>query len=73
MIRFSTFGPYTDKEDIRTVSKAILLENWYNKPYYYCEKLEKVFAKFLNRKFAVLTPNCTSAIHLFLHSLNLQT
>jgi perosamine synthetase len=72
MIRFSTFGPYIDKNDIAIVSKAILLKNWYKKPYYYCEKLEKLFAKFHNRRFALLTPNCTSAIHLFLHSLNLK-
>ena len=73
MIRYSTFGPYIDRHDIKTVSNAIQLKNWYNKPYYYCEKLEKEFASFHKRKFALLTPNCTSAIHLFLHSLNLKS
>tara|TARA_B100000787_G_C16199029_1_gene303337 strand:+ start:773 stop:1897 length:1125 start_codon:yes stop_codon:yes gene_type:complete len=73
MIRYSTFGPYIDRDDIKTVSNAIQLKNWYKKPYYYCEKLEKEFSKFHKRKFALLTPNCTSAIHLFLHSLNLKS
>lgn len=73
MIRYSTFGPYIDKEDIKTVSSALTIKKWYNKPYYYCEKLERDFAKYHKRKFALLTPNCTSAIHLFLHSLNLKS
>jgi hypothetical protein len=34
MIRYSTFGPYIDADDIKTVSSAMQLKNWYNKPYY---------------------------------------
>ena len=72
MIRYSTFGPYIDRDDIKTVSNALHIKKWYDKPYFYCEKLEKDFAKYHKRKFALLTPNCTSAIHLFLHCLNLK-
>ena len=71
-IRFSTFGPHISKIDQQYVSRAMKLENWYNKPYYFVEKFEKDFAKYCERKFCLLTPNCTSAIHLFLHSLNLK-
>ena len=71
-IRFSTFGPHISKIDQQYVSKAMLPKNWYNKPYYFVEKFEKDFAKYTNRNYCLLTPNCTSAIHLFLHSLDLK-
>jgi len=72
MIRFSTFGPHIDKSDLKIVKEAMQPKNWYVNPYKYCEKFEKVFAKYHNRKFALMTPNCTLAIHLFLLSLNLK-
>lgn len=71
-IRFSTFGPHISKIDQKYVSKAMKPKNWYDKPYYFVEKFEKDFAKYTNRKYCLLTTNCTSAIHLFLHSLNLK-
>jgi perosamine synthetase len=71
-LRFSTFGPHISKIDQEYVNKVMRPYNWYNKPYYYVEKFEKEFAKFCDRKYCLLTPNCTSAIHLFLHSLNLK-
>ena len=71
-VRFSTFGPHISKIDQQYVSKALKLKSWYNRPYYFVEKFEKEFSKYCGRKFCLLTPNCTSAIHLFLHSLNLK-
>jgi len=71
-VRFSTFGPHISKIDQQYVSKAMKQKSWYNKPYYFVEKFEKQFSKYCGRKFCLLTPNCTSAIHLFLHSLNLK-
>lgn len=71
-IRFSTFGPHISKIDQKYVSRAMKPKSWYNKPYYFVEKFEKDFAKYTNRKYCLLTPNCTSAIHLFLHSLDLK-
>ena len=44
-----------------------LSNGWYGKnKYYYVEKFEKSFAKFHKRHFALMTTNCTSAIHLLL-------
>ena len=71
-LRFSTFGPYVDSRDYLEVKKSIQFKNWYNKPYYYCEKFEKEFARFHKRKYGLLTPNCTTSIHLLLFSLNLK-
>ena len=44
-----------------------LRNGWYGKnKYYYCETLEKEFAEYHNRKYALMTTNCTSALHLIL-------
>tara|TARA_X000000950_G_scaffold289382_2_gene412624 strand:+ start:17110 stop:18261 length:1152 start_codon:yes stop_codon:yes gene_type:complete len=71
-LRFSTFGPHISKIDLSYVTKAMNPKNWYNKPYYFVEKFEREFSKYCKRKYCLLTPNCTSAIHLFLYSLNLK-
>lgn len=71
-LRFSTFGPHISKIDKEYVNKVMKLSSWYNKPYYFVEKFEKEFAKYCGRKYCLLTPNCTSAIHLYLHSLRLK-
>jgi perosamine synthetase len=42
------------------------------KKYYYCEKLEEEFAKVHNRRYALMTPNCTSAIHLILTAIGVK-
>tara|TARA_R100001594_G_C4052941_1_gene265346 strand:+ start:5616 stop:6755 length:1140 start_codon:yes stop_codon:yes gene_type:complete len=63
-------GPDITQHEIDTVIDA--MENgWYEKPYYYVEKFQKEFAKYHNRKFAIMTPNCTTAIHLLLSCLNI--
>jgi len=41
------------------------------KKYYYCEKLQEEFAKYHKRNYALMTTNCTSALHLILASLNI--
>ena len=46
-----------------------LRNGWYEDKYYYVEKLESEFSKYHNRSYALMTPNCTSAIHLILASL----
>ena len=48
-----------------------LQNGWYENKYYYVEKLEKEFAKYHNRKYALMTPNCTSAIHLLLAGIGI--
>ncbi len=54
--------------EIKYVTDA-LKNGWYKDKYYYVEKLEKEFANYHNRKYALMTPNCTSAIHLLLAGL----
>ncbi|MFL2650325.1 MAG: DegT/DnrJ/EryC1/StrS family aminotransferase [Alphaproteobacteria bacterium] len=65
-------GPMIDEQDKKFVLDA--LENgWYGeKKYFYCELFEKEFAKYHNRKFALMTTNCTSSIHLILMALGLK-
>lgn len=62
-------GPWITELEKETVNKA--MSDWYDKPYYYCELLESEFAKYHNRRFALMTPNCTSAIHLLLAGLGI--
>ncbi len=57
--------------EIEYVTDA-LKNGWYNNKYYYVEKLESEFAKFHDRNFALMTPNCTSAIHLLLAALGIK-
>jgi perosamine synthetase len=45
---------------------------WYEHAYDYCERFEKEFAAFHDRKYALMTPNCTSAIHLLLSGLGIE-
>ena len=71
-MRFSTFGPHISSFDSKYVLEAMKQKNWYVKPYYFVEKFEKKFADYHNRKYALMTSNCTAAIHLFLESLNLK-
>jgi perosamine synthetase len=64
-------GPWVSADDIKIVEDA-LRNGWYEKAYFYVEKFEKEFAAFHDRKFALMTPNCTSAIHLLLMGLGIQ-
>jgi perosamine synthetase len=50
-----------------------LKNGWYNNKYYYCETLEKEFAEYHDRKYALMTPNCTSAIHLILAAIGVDS
>lgn len=64
-------GPLISKIDFYHVNQA-LKNGWYGKDkFYYVEKFERAFAAFHGRKYALMTPNCTSAIHLALLSLNI--
>mgnify|MGYP003654197084 CR=1 FL=1 len=49
-----------------------LWNGWYgDKKYYYCEKLQEEFSNYHSRKYALMTTNCTSAIHLLLAGLEI--
>jgi perosamine synthetase len=56
--------------EIEYVTDA-LKNGWYEDKYYYVEKLEKDFAKYHYRKYALMTPNCTTAIHLLMAGLGI--
>ena len=65
-------GPSVTQADEAIVLDA-LRNGWYGKnAYKYVELFEAEFAKYHNRAYALMTPNCTSAIHLLLKGLNIH-
>lgn len=65
------FGPSITDHEIETVIDA-MKNGWYgDKKYWYVEAFEEQFASYHDRKYALMTPNCTSAIHLILLALGI--
>ncbi|MFC1764322.1 DegT/DnrJ/EryC1/StrS family aminotransferase [Planctomycetota bacterium] len=62
-------GPSITEHEISVVNDA-MRNGWYEHAYDYCEKFQREFAHYHNRKFGVMTPNCTLAIHLLLKALD---
>lgn len=58
----------TDHE--RNTVADMMLNGWNN--YQYVEKFEKEFAEWHGRKYALMTPCCTHAIHLILLSIGIE-
>lgn len=72
MNEISMAGPDISESDIEIVTR-MLRSGWYGKDAYsYVEKFEREFAEWHGRKFALMTPNCTSAIHLLLAGLDIK-
>lgn len=69
MEKIDMMGPWITDHEIRVVSEA--MRDWYERPYFYCEEFERVFARYHDRRYALMTPNCTSAIHLVLKALGI--
>jgi perosamine synthetase len=64
-------GPQVTESDIAIVTD-MLRNGWYGKEAYkYVELFEKEFAIWHGRKHALMTPNCTHAIHLLLTALGI--
>ncbi len=64
-------GPDITQHEIDTVMDA-MRDGWYGeKAYHYVELFQREFARFHNRKYALMTPNCTTAIHLLLTALGI--
>lgn len=64
-------GPWITEHEEKIVLDA-LRNGWYgDKAYYYCEKFELEFAKYHDRVHALMTPNCTTAIHLLLAGMGI--
>jgi len=62
-------GPWITELETDMVLDA-MRNGWYGKDAYtYCETFEAEFATYVGRKYALMTPNCTSAIHLLLAGL----
>ncbi|MDR1366189.1 MAG: DegT/DnrJ/EryC1/StrS family aminotransferase [Holosporales bacterium] len=65
-------GPDVTEYEEKIVLDA-LRNCWYGKQaYYYVELFEKEFAEYHRRQYALMTPNCTSAIHLLLSGLGIK-
>ncbi len=64
-------GPWITELEVKTVEDA-MRNGWYENAYHYVEVFQKEFAKYHNRKHAIMTPNCTTAIHLLLTAMGIK-
>jgi perosamine synthetase len=71
MSRIFMAGPWITDHEIRVVEDA-MRNGWYERAYDYCEKFQREFAAYHDRAYGVMTPNCTSAIHLLLSALGIS-
>ena len=63
-------GPWITEHEISVVEDA-MRNGWYEHAYDYCEKFQQEFADYHDRKYGLMTPNCTTAIHLLLAGLDI--
>lgn len=64
-------GPWITEHEENIVLDAVR-NGWYGKKaYYYVETFEAEFARYHDRKYALMTPNCTTALHLLLAGLGI--
>ena len=64
-------GPWITEHEISIVEQ-MMRNGWYENAYDYCEKFQKEFAVYHDRKYGIMTPNCTTAIHLLLTGLGIS-
>lgn len=64
-------GPWITEHEVKTVEDA-MRNGWYENAYDYCEKFQIEFAAYHDRKYALMTPNCTTAIHLLLTAMGIE-
>jgi perosamine synthetase len=64
-------GPSITEHEIEVVNDA-MRNGWYEKPYWYVEAFQKEFAAYHGRKYGIMTPNCTTSIHLLLTCLGIS-
>lgn len=68
---YKMYGPWITEHEEKVVLDA-LRNGWYGKDAYrYVETFEAEFAKYHDRKYALMTPNCTTALHLLLSGLGI--
>lgn len=63
-------GPSISELEVATVLDAVR-NGWYEHAYDYVEKFQREFAAYHGRSFALMTPSCTTAIHLLLAGLGI--
>ena len=61
-------GPWITDFEVEVVTEA-MRNGWYD--YNYCERFEQEFAAWHDRAHALMTPNCTTALHLLLDGLGI--
>jgi perosamine synthetase len=61
-------GPWITEHEVNTVLDA-MRNGWYENAYHYVEEFQRAFAAYHGRKYAIMTPNCTTAIHLLLSGM----
>jgi perosamine synthetase len=59
-------GPWITDFEVQVVTE-VMRNGWYD--YAYCERFEREFADWHGRAHALMTPNCTTALHLLLAAL----
>lgn len=64
-------GPWITELEIKTVEDA-MCNGWYENAYTYVEKFQKEFAAYHDRKYGIMTPNCTTSIHLLLTAMGIK-
>uniref|UniRef100_A0A7V3N553 DegT/DnrJ/EryC1/StrS family aminotransferase n=1 Tax=candidate division CPR3 bacterium TaxID=2268181 RepID=A0A7V3N553_UNCC3 len=64
-------GPWITEHEVKIVEDA-MRNGWYEKAYYYVETFQREFAKYHDRKYGIMTPNCTTAIHLLLTAMGIK-
>jgi perosamine synthetase len=62
-------GPWITDHEIKVVDDC-MRNGWYN--YHYAETFQKEFAAYHNRKYAIMTSNCTVALHLLLTAMGIK-
>lgn len=62
-------GPWITEHEIKVVEDC-MRNGWYN--YHYVEAFQREFAAYHGRKYGIMTPNCTTAIHLLLTALGIK-
>lgn len=63
-------GPWITEHEIKVVEDA-MRNGWYENAYYYVETFQKEFAAYHGRRYGIMTPNCTTAIHLLLTGMGI--
>ena len=64
-------GPWMTEHEVSVVLD-VMRNGWYERAYEYVEKFQKEFAAYHGRKYGLMTPNCTTALHLLLTALGIH-